>query len=242
MAFPFEKTEQEFEHEKNRGRLKAAAIVLIFVCAISGIGVYFAFFKNGTDGVDGNSGGGDGGGSSYNITFSQSYSEGNLFRFDSDGSSWTFIDPRGELVVEYSGQFENNLSGWKTLYDWAYSNFSYQSRGDYYPPIHPENMLLDFQQTSKLRGMCGDVAVLVVSMYLAVGVPPEDVRIVIGDFEGVSGRHGWVELRVDNHWLPLEFTTPGQYFEKYASVKHVDTRSQGYNNWVCWDFEVVRGG
>ena len=79
-------------------------------------------------------------------------------------------------------------------------------------PRYPSNPL-----TGEAVSDCEEQAYTLVSLIRAEGIPPEEVRVVLGQVgpgDGAKG-HVWVELLTNGHWLALD-PTNGPYWDDKA--------------------------
>jgi len=84
------------------------------------------------------------------------------------------------------------------------------------------------ENTIKLRkGNCLSKAVLLVSLYRALGIPEEHVRIIVGELlsKGMIIEHAWVEVKYYGTWLQQDTTDLIGVFEfgQFNNREYFDT-------------------
>ena len=85
---------------------------------------------------------------------------------------------------------------------------------------------------------CSEKANTLVSMIRALGVPPEQVRVAIGEvnFDGQIGGHAWVEIWINNGWMVLD-STSGPYYDD-ENKELVDRTGTSYKYWMYHEYPV----
>ena len=101
-------------------------------------------------------------------------------------------------------------------------------------PSYPTNPL-----PGKIVSDCSEQANTLVSMLRQIGVPPEDVRVVLGkvNFGGEIGGHAWVEIKEDGEWLVLD-PTSGPYFDEDLK-EEVKREGLPYDFWKYHPYPVI---
>ncbi len=120
-------------------------------------------------------------------------------------------------------------------------------------PSYPSNPV-----KPRIASDCSEQANALASLLRAEGVPPEEVRVVLGkvDFDGEVGGHAWIEVLEDGKWLPLD-PTSGPYWDdsrqklvssgglKYTYFKFFPFPSLEiwtyYNDFYFWNLQKKQG-
>ena len=87
---------------------------------------------------------------------------------------------------------------------------------------------------------CEEQAHSLVSLIRALGIPPEDVRVALGDvrFGDEATGHAWVELLTNGHWLALD-PSSGPYWDDQAE-KLVRRRGRPFNYYASHTYPVAQ--
>lgn len=106
----------------------------------------------------------------------------------------------------------------QAVFEYVRKEIEYVTEGNPRRWYYPQPFLkykFDFWQlpreTVKWRkGDCEDVSILLCTMMRMVGVPPSDVRVVLGlvRSDGGVGGHAWIEFKLGDEWYALESTCP----------------------------------
>ena len=86
---------------------------------------------------------------------------------------------------------------------------------------------------------CSEQANTLVSMLRSIGVPAEEVRVVLGkvNFAGNIGGHAWVEIKEDGEWMALD-PTSGPYWDEIEQRK-IEREGLPYDYFKYHPYPVV---
>ncbi len=103
-----------------------------------------------------------------------------------------------------------------------------------------------FYSTNPVQGYvvgdCEEQANTLVSLLRAFGIPPEDVRVVLGQVsvsETVIRGHVWAELLVDGTWMPLDPSQGNQWEENLGRLVNVNAMAFDYYLYNPYPVPVV---
>ncbi len=152
-------------------------------------------------------------------------------------------DVKGEVLSEYQlyvtpdaesvQDLADNLDGIQEIYDealsWVWVSEEYLNGVKEYW-YYPEEFLTETPENSNNPSPgtpasdCEEQANTLVSLLIADGYEPENVRVVLGEvnFNGQRGGHAWVEIYEDGHWIPLE-ATAGAYYDDETDTLYAAT-------------------
>ena len=101
----------------------------------------------------------------------------------------------------------------------------------------PQEMLESYRITGKLEGDCEDVALLEVSLFRAVGVPENQVRVVIFSYpsEEMRGIHAGIEFWRNDDWKLLRFDDPRGFWTEQILYPE-EIRMFAFNDKLWWSY------
>ncbi len=130
-----------------------------------------------------------------------------------------YVTPKAAPVQRLAGALERDAlyaraSGWLWISDdalWQESE-KWLTPAEFLAstPSHDDNPLVGTPASD-----CSEQANTLVSLLRASGVSPKNVRVAMGEvefFDGTSGGHAWVEVRIDGTWIVLD-PTVGSYYD-----------------------------
>jgi len=136
-----------------------------------------------------------------------------------------FVTPHDPKIQDIANNISNIQDAYELAVRWTWVSD---------PLLHnkPEKWLLPHQflvetpeyPTNPLPGNivsdCSEQANTLVSILRAMGVPPENVRVVLGrvNFSGTTGGHAWVEIKEEGKWMVLDPTCGPYYDEETHSL------------------------
>ncbi len=132
-----------------------------------------------------------------------------------------YVTPESEAVVSLAAELGSDV---QTIYDeslsWVWVSEEYlNGQAEYW--FYPQDFLTDTPEMStnpspgNIASDCSEQANTLVSLLIASGQSPENVRVVLGlvDFGGSIGGHAWAEIYEDGKWFALE-ATAGAYYDE----------------------------
>lgn len=101
----------------------------------------------------------------------------------------------------------------------------------------PQEMLESYRTTGKLEGDCEDVALLEVSLFRAVGVPENQVRVVIFSYPSgeMRGIHAGIEFWRNDDWKLLRFDDPRGFWTEQILYPE-EIRMFAFNDKLWWSY------
>jgi hypothetical protein len=174
-----------------------------------------------------------------------------------------YVTPEADAVVSLADQLDGIQEIYNEALSWIWISEEYLN-GVAEKWYYPEEFLTDTPSLANnpspgdIASDCSEQANTLVSLLIADGWDPEDVRVVLGlvDFQGTSGGHAWVEINENGQWFALEATSGAYYDEstntlvdathipykyfKYATYP-VEEVWYYYNNIYFWD-ETIEAG
>jgi len=142
----------------------------------------------------------------------------------------SYVTPDAPLVKEFAeslSSLENIRSFIEEKYVYVWEEIDTWER--------PQEMLEGYMTTGKLEGDCEDIAFLEVSLFRAIGVPENQVRVVIFSYPAgeLRGIHAGVELWGNGDWRLLRlYDSMGVWTEQtlYPDEKMIEA----FNDKIWW--------
>jgi predicted transglutaminase-like cysteine proteinase len=142
-----------------------------------------------------------------------------------------YVTPNNPAVQELAAETKSSQQAYSTAVQWVWVSDS-TLNGTSEKWLMPEEFLTNTPNysTNPARGRkasdCEEQAYTLVSLLRAIGVPAQNVRVVVGkvNFSGEVGGHAWAEIYEDGQWFALEATS-GPYWDDEEGQLH---ESGGY--------------
>tara|TARA_B100000315_G_scaffold246742_1_gene274443 strand:- start:606 stop:1616 length:1011 start_codon:yes stop_codon:yes gene_type:complete len=158
-----------------------------------------------------------------------------------------YVTPEADAVVSLVAELGSDI---QDIYDeslsWIWVSEEYLN-GElefwYYPQdfltLTPD--LANNPSLGEIASDCSEQANTLVSLLIAAGHSPEDVRVVLGlvDFGGSIGGHAWAEIYENNRWFALEATAGAYYDDDLDSLTEASSVPYTYFRYHSFPVETV---
>jgi len=149
-----------------------------------------------------------------------------------------YVTPKNTVIMDLANTISGPEEAYQTARQWIYvSDKKLNDVADYW--LTPYEFLLNTRNypDNPLKGMsvsdCEEQANGLTSLLRAIGIQPENVRVVVGEviFNSETLGHVWVELLVSQKWLVLDATC-GPYWDDDIGIliERIGTPFDYYSN------------
>lgn len=155
-----------------------------------------------------------------------------------------FITPNDVAIIELASTINSIKEAYEIANSWIWvSDSTLHGKDEKW--LKPNEFLTKtpYYARNPVKGEivsdCSEQANTFVSILRAIGVSAEDVRVVMGkvDFDGEIGGHAWVEIWIENGWMPIDVTS-GNYYDD-ATNTLVSRKATSYDYWMYHPYPVV---
>ena len=155
-----------------------------------------------------------------------------------------YVTPEDPVIKALAAQTDTAQDAYKVAVQWVYVS---EQKLNHTPEkwLTPHEFLTNTPDypTNPVKGEqvsdCEEQVHALVSVLRANGVPPEEVRVALGEvrFGDVETGHAWVELQTNGYWLALD-PTCGPYWDDKAG-KLVPRRGDPFDYYVSHAYPVL---
>lgn len=179
---------------------------------------------------------------------SEAHSIGNTnFRGDSDEKFpfHLYVTPQNAVIKDIAATISGPEEAYQTAKQWIYvSDEKLNGIADNW--LTPHEFLYNTRSypNNPLKGIsvsdCEEQANSLASLLRAIGIQPENVRVVVGEviFNDTKMGHVWVELLVNQKWLVLDATS-GPYWDDSTGTL-VERNGTPFDNYASQTYPVVQ--